>query len=85
MILLHRALLVTKEDPTRAMVVELRLTGPPGGLFSAATVRKGRFSKSIAWKDLDRDQIELHYAILSHRALLATSKAPTRAMVVELR
>ena len=67
------------------MVVELRLTGPSGGRFSVAIVGKGRLGRFIAWKDLKRDQIELHYVILSHRALFATSEAPTRDIVVERR
>ena len=53
--------------------------------FSAAAVRKGRFGRFIAWKDLEKDQIELHFVFLLHRALLVTNEAPTRAMVVELR
>ena len=53
--------------------------------FSAAAVRKSRFGRFIAWKDLEKDQIELHFVILLHRALLVTSEAPARAMVVELR
>ena len=80
---MRRALLVLNEAPTSAMVVELR--GPPGMRFSAAAVRKGRLGRFIAWKDLEKDQIELHFAVLLHRALLVLTEAPTSAMVVELR
>ena len=53
--------------------------------FSGAAVGKGRFGRFIAWKDHEKDQIELQFVILLHRALLVTNEDPTRDMVDELR